>query len=160
MNIRKGKGSKETPVMECSNPIRNIWKVRFGFEEDESGVSFNEATFNHKPTLAEIQQVVIDSINANTDNKILNGLTWKGLPVYLSTENQFNYKAEYDLAVQTSGKSLPVTVKLGTDEKPVYKTFGTLDEFESFYTEVLAYIKKCYTDGWHEKDSIDWTLYQ
>ena len=40
------------------------------------------------------------------------------MPVWLSSENQFNYKAAYDLAVQTGGATLPVTFKFGTDEVP------------------------------------------
>ena len=51
-------------------------------------------------------------------------------PVWLSTENQYNYKAAYDLAVQTGGETLPVTFKFGSDEQPEYHTFEKLDESE------------------------------
>jgi hypothetical protein len=40
------------------------------------------------------------------------------MPVWLSTENQFNYKAAFDLATQTGGKSLPVTFKFGSTNNP------------------------------------------
>ena len=54
-------------------------------------------------------------INARTDEKIISGLVWTtrpggAIPVWLSTENQFNFKSAYDLAVQ---KVLPVTFKMG-----------------------------------------------
>lgn len=142
---------------------RHEWELFYGFGKDsddaETGWNWRQR-FTEKPTLAECKSLIFSLIDGLTDEKILSGCTYEGEQVWLSTENQFNYKADYDLAVQTDGANLPVTVKLGGVDKPVYKTFTTVEEFRKFYTEVLAYIKQCYTDGWKEKDSIDWTLYQ
>ena len=73
---------------------------------------------------------------------------------------QFNYKAAYDLAVQTAGKTLPVVFKLGTDEKPVYKQFTTLNELSNFYNQAMTYIQNTLAKGWRTKDSIDFTKYR
>ena len=79
--------------------------------------------------------------------------------MWLSQENQYNYKAAYDLAVQTEGKTLPVTFKFGTDEEPVYRTFETLEEIADFYTKTVAFIQGVLADGWKKKDAIDLSLY-
>ena len=98
-------------------------------------------------------------INAETDWKIKSGFTWNDYKVWLSSENQFNYKAAYDLAVQTNGASLPVTFKFGDNDNPVYHEFTTLEELTDFYTKVLQYINTTLKEGWDKKDSIDWSLY-
>ena len=81
------------------------------------------------------------------------------MPVWLSAENQFNYKSAYDLAVQTAGATLPVTFKFGTDEQPQYRKFTTLDELTDFYSKAMAYIQTTLAEGWKEKDAIDWAAY-
>ena len=98
---------------------------------------------------------VKETINNETDRKILEGFVWKGMPVWLSTENQFNYKAAYDLAVQTNGATLPVRFKFGTDEAPVYYTFESLEDFSNFYTLAMVHINTVLNEGWAEKDLAD-----
>ena len=43
-------------------------------------------------------------------------MTWNDIPVWLSTENQLNFKSVYDMAVQAAGASLPVEFKLGEQD--------------------------------------------
>ena len=81
------------------------------------------------------------------------------MPIWLSTENQFNYKAAYDLAVQTGGQSLPVKFKFGTDEQPVYHTFTTLEVLQEFYMTSLAFVQQVLDDGWQEKDNLDLSVF-
>lgn len=76
--------------------------------------------------------------------------------MWLSQENQYNYKAAYDLAFQTDGKTLPVTFKFGTDESPVYHTF---DELADFYTKAVKHIQEMLENGWKNKDTIDLSKY-
>lgn len=141
---------------------RREYELFYGFGKDndtaETGYNYRH-TFNHKPTIEEIKEVIIAQINKNTDEKILNGLVWHDMPIWLSSENQFNYKAAYDLAIQSGGETLPVTFKFGTDEEPVYHTFDSMDEFQDFYTSSLAYVQQTLLDGWNEKDNIDWTIF-
>lgn len=89
----------------------------------------------------------------------MSGFVWRNMPVWLSSENQFNYKAAYDLAVQTGGASLPVRFKFGTDDNPQYHTFTDLQEMADFYTSAMAYVNTTLNAGWEEKDSIDWSVY-
>jgi len=119
-------------------------------------------------TLADVKNAIIGDINARTDEKILSGFVWtpegseEGIPVWLSTENQFNFKSAYDLAIQKQGATLPVTFKLGEQEDgtPVYHTFETLEDADDFYLKAVTYINQTLAAGWQEKDSIDWAPYE
>jgi len=129
-------------------------------EENGQGYDYRHE-FNHKPTEQEVRDVIIAQINANTDERILGGYVWNGKNVWLSSENEFNFKAAYDLAVQTGGATLPVKFKLGEDGSgnAVYHTFTTLEEFTDFYTKAIAYVNQTLNDGWLEKDNIDMTCF-
>ena len=109
------------------------------------------------PNEKEERQNAINAINAATDEKILTGFSWNGKNVYLSTENQFNFKAAYDLAVQTNGATLPIKFKFGEDSEgnAVYHTFNSLNAFTDFYTSAIAYINRTLNEGWMEKDSLE-----
>ena len=119
-------------------------------------------TQNANISLDIVKTAILNDINQRTDEKILSGLVWQNKPVWLSTENQFNFKAAYDLAVQTQGATLPVTFKLGEQEDgtPVYHTFETMEDSTDFYTAAVNHIHNAVADGWQEKDSIDWTPYE
>lgn len=135
------------------------WLLIFGFCNDEELGGYNwRKNYDHKPTKAELKTDLDGLVNSLTDKKILSGFVWNGKPVWLSTENQFNFKAAYDLAVQSKGAGLPVTFKLGEDVSgnAVYHTFEELTEFTDFYTQSIAYVSDCLKDGWQEKDSIDY----
>lgn len=121
---------------------------------------WTEEYFTHKPSINEIKNTIWSWYDKETDYKILIGFTWKDMSVWLSSENQFNYKAAYDLAVQTNGATLPVTFKFGTPDNPVYYTFETLEDFTNFYTSAINYINQTLAEGWQKKDSIDWTVYE
>ena len=112
-----------------------------------------EEDFDHKPTEDEIKDTVIVWYNEQIDTNILSGFIYEDSVVWLSTENQFNYKAAYDLAVQTEGKSLPVMFKLGSEEEPVYKTFETLDVLADFYTRAMSHVQSTLQNGWKSKDN-------
>ena len=119
-------------------------------------------TQNANLSLDIVKTVILNDINKRTDEKILSGLVWQDKPVWLSQENQFNFKAAYDLAVQTQGATLPVTFKLGEQEDgtPVYHTFETMEDSTDFYTAAVNHIHQSVADGWQEKDGIDWTPYE
>lgn len=116
-------------------------------------------------TEAAMRKLVADWYDPETDAKILNGMVWTSLsgeeiPVWLSKENQFNFKSAYDLAVQKNGATLPVTFKMGErNGVPVYHTFETMEEADDFYTKALAFINQTLVDGWQKKDGFDWSLY-
>ena len=157
-------------VKECFIPVRQEkTRVVYSFfkeDVDEHNATWYEVYFNKKQnpnlTLEQIKAEVIAGVNDLTEQKILTGFVWEGKKVWLSKENQFNFKAAYDIAVQTNGMSLPVKFKLGEQEDctPVYHNFDTLAELQDFYTKAIAYINDCLNNGWQLKDSIDFSAYE
>jgi hypothetical protein len=176
INMRRIYGGEGISVLECINPGLNKYKVRMDFqplEDNETGitgVSFIEHDFSSKPTIDDIKEFVHSVINAQTDEKILSGYTWsvpnsvtgesESVSVWLSSENQFNYKAAFDLAMQTNGQNLPVVFKLGTAEEPVYHTFTELSELQSFYIGAVSFINQTLAEGWQKKDDFDFAPYE
>lgn len=145
---------------KCVSPRKNKWKIRWNItEKDDGSAEWLEKDFDHKPTIEEVRNVIIQYHNKQVDAKILSGYRWKDMPVWLSTENQFNYKASFDLAVQTNGENLPVRFKFGTDEEPLYHDFTTIEELTDFYMGAMSFINATLQEGWQAKDSIDLTLY-
>jgi hypothetical protein len=156
MEKRYGATERHDRLMKIG---RNKWELIYGYGTDGvSGWTYRER-FTRKPTQDEIKEIIIAQINRNVEEKILCGLVWKDMPIWLSTENQFNYKAAYDLAVQTGGQSLPVKFKFGTDEQPVYHTFTTLDDLQEFYMTSLAFVQQVLDEGWQEKDNLDLSVF-
>ena len=141
-------------------------------EPDGVHATWHEVYFNkkevQKPSLAQIKEAVIADINRRTDEKIVRGMVWTAqsggdpIPVWLSTENQFNFKSAYDLAVQKQGATLPVTFKMGEKDggTPIYHTFETMEDADDFYLHAVSHINTCLSAGWAEKDGIDWAPYE
>lgn len=148
-------GLNSDKIMNENNKLiikeEDHWVVRYG---DQT------RTLPYKPTLDSLKSIILSLENSKIDQEIISGYVWEGKEVWLSSENQFNYKAAYDLAVQTSGKSLPVTFKFGNTSSPVYHTFETLQELTDFYTGAMGYVNETLAKGWARKDTIDWGAYQ
>ena len=140
----------------------------YGMEPEQDGIhaTWHEVYFYRKrdgiPDLSRIKAAIIADINARVTERIISSLTWNGKPVWLSVENQLNWKDAYDRAVQTEGASLPVKFKLGEDGNgdAVYHTFTSVKVFGDFHDTWMAHRQQCLTDGWAMKDSIDWDVYR
>lgn len=145
-------------VDEDGNPIIDHY-------EDTDYCNVLVEYYRGQRTEAAMRKLIADWYDPETDAKILNGMVWTSLsgeeiPVYLSTENQFNFKSAYDLAVQKNGTTLPVTFKMGEKNGvPVYHTFETMEEADDFYTKAVAFINQTLAEGWAKKDNFDWSLY-
>jgi hypothetical protein len=124
-----------------------VERTIIGYNESTCGTWMTDIIYE-KPTEVLAKRIILDWYNKDIDYKILSGFVWKNMPVWLSSENQFNYKAAYDLAVQTNGESLPVTFKFGTSDNPIYYTFETLEDFTDFYTSAINYINQTLAEGW------------
>lgn len=154
-------GAASTPKIQCINPHTDKWMVRWDYqvEDEENGnVRFAEAVFMHKPELIEIKEVVISYFNEVINQNIYN-FKWNEYDVYLSMENQQNYKGAYDMARDTDGANLPVMFKFGGTFDPQYHEFKTFDELRDFYFAAIDHISMKLAEGWQLKDSIDWSEY-
>lgn len=137
-----------------------IFKSNAKGEEVETPLAvWQEERFGYTPTLTEIKELIIGYYNKMVDTEILSGFVWNGYNVWLSTENQFNYKAAYDLAVQTNGATLPMTFKFDNGTDTVYHEFKTVEELSDFYMKAIAHIQHCLEEGWKKKDTINWNVF-
>ena len=136
-------------------------KEHGGKEAGDDGAGYCwRRDYDHRPTAEELRRDVTELVNGLVDERILCGMTYKDMEVWLSTENQLNYKAAHDLAVQTEGKTLPVTFKFGTEEDPQYHTFETVEELEDFHVAMVKHIQAALAEGWAEKDNKDWHIFK
>lgn len=151
-------GGEGTPLIQCINPMLNRWMVLWNMYYEDDQCTFMAEVINHKPTLQEIKDIILAWYNTDIDRRIISGFVWKGIPVWLSMENQFNYKAAFDIAAQSEGKILP-TFKFGTTENPVYYEFESFEDLQDFYLKAMGYVTQTLSDGWNTKDTIDWDVY-
>lgn len=157
-------------LVECTNYKIGKYLVRWdvkeeqrandGMESQSKGASFYQQEFLHKPTIEEVKSLITSWYDDQITARIVEGFVYDGLSVWLSNENQLNYKVAYDMAVQSDGSNLPVTFKFYDNDKPLYRTFDTLSEITDFYTKMTSHIQQCLVDGWNEKDKIDWSPYE
>lgn len=132
-------------------------------EVSETDYTWNELVYYQKqgiPSFEQIKEDIIADANNEVKNTIISGFTWLHMPVWLSTENQANYKNALDIALQTDGSNLPITFKFGTDESPVYYTFDTVDSLKDFWVACSKHITDAISEGWRVKDNINWDDYK
>ena len=98
----------------------------------------------YKPTMEEELKKSVETINKETDERILNDFVWKDNEFYLSLENQFNFKNLYDLREM---KEYPITIKTKTG----FTTLNDVQEVEEFYLAGVEFIENCLKDGWRRK---------
>ena len=98
----------------------------------------------YKPTMEEEIEQSVETINKETDERILNDFRWKGNEFYLSVENQFNFKNLYDLRER---KEYPITIKTKTG----FTTLNDVQDVEEFYLAGFKFIEECLKEGWEKK---------
>jgi hypothetical protein len=166
--MRRAQGLKGIALVECINHYIGKYRIRWDMQDEVSDteeaqmVSYYETEIisKRRPNVDAIKQAIFDCINQRVDEEIISGFVWKDMPVWLSIENQFNYKAIYDLAVQTNGGNLPATFKFGDSNNFIYYKFETAEEFSDFYLKMISFISNVIAKGWEEKDSINWDDYK
>lgn len=162
----------EKPLKVAVTKSLRKWLVTINLdiEEVEDGYSCDSITteLEHRPTLDDVRDIITAHIDGLTDEKILWGYPWtvqhgpdegKNVKVWLSKENQNNFKAKHDAALIYPDKvKFPMTYKISEDtetKKAIYEIFENITELATFYLGGLAYIESCYNAGWAEKDAID-----
>lgn len=139
---------------------QNRWDLFYGFGRDENNeMGYNWRTsFDHQPNIEEVRETILSQISQNTKTAIIDGYEWKGNKVWLSSENQQNYTLAYELAQNGDLTEMP-TVKLGTDESPVYYTFNNAKELAAFVAGMQHHIQNRLLESWQERQEIDWSLF-
>lgn len=148
------------------NPAEGVWLVRFDIRRNHGeygalayGTNYEEARFDHKPTLQEIRNAIAFYYESEAEQLIRSGYRWKNVAVWLSDTNQRDYADQFLLSAVSEGGNLPYTVKGGTEEDPVYFDLSTTAEMEQFYTGMLAHIREAREACWYKKGDVDYALY-
>lgn len=153
-------------------PSKNnpVWIVRWdarplivldgeGNELPTEYYQWEERVYRNRKSKAEFKIIIDQYFNEGNQLRILSGYQWRGHAVWLSSENQFNYKAAFDRAEQTAGLSLPYRVKFGNDLEPDYHDFKDMDEFRNFYDGAMVFIQNTLKECWDNKDNFPYDLY-
>lgn len=144
---------------ELSRTLKNGRFIKTDAVEDTDYCTYRYFVFDTKPSPNEIKTAFEEYVNDSITKRITNGFEYNGKKVNLSKENQMNYKAAYDLAVQTGGMNLPYKIKTTYNGNREYLVFNNVNELTDFYVKLNNYIQNCLEDGWHMKDAIDYNIY-
>lgn len=150
-NKYSGKISDFIPVKEDASRI----VISYGMVElDGDMAEWFEVVFYKKqgrPSFEQAKAAIIADINERVKALIIGGFVWNDKPVWLSEENQMNFAQGV----------VPVTFKIGeqADGTPIYQEFTTKADLKAFNEAWNAWKMQCLTDGWAEKDGMDWTPY-
>lgn len=143
---------------------RSKYEARFGFGKDgDNGYNYRKQ-YRYKPTVEELRAEIFAVINKAVDDSITSGFRYVGTDgvehkVWLSTENQFTYKAAADAAMMYGEQVLPQTFKFGTDSDIDLYVFTSKEELAQFQLQAMSYVQRCLNEGWEEKRSIDFTKF-
>lgn len=63
--MKRVEGSAGVSLLECVNPVKNKWRVRWDVQpsEQEGNASYMEEEFSYKPTSEEVKVMVINWYN-------------------------------------------------------------------------------------------------
>lgn len=90
------------------------WNIKPIYENNEIvKYSYEEHIFDYIPNIKDIQSVITEYFNKQTDLYIKYGFKWNGRQVYLSDENKFNFKAIIDEAARVE-----TAIKIWDDNNP------------------------------------------
>jgi hypothetical protein len=156
-----------TPMIKIS---KDKWRVYFDKKDNDDGVTclcqvFDLIGSSKELLIEKIKESITDFYNKQTDKAILSGFVWidsakKEHNVWLSSENQFNYKAAYDAYVANGMPTNGFIVKFGDNYNNDYYTFTDITTLADFYLKGLKYVQDTLSVGWTTKNAIDWSVYE
>lgn len=162
--MNKVYGTKPYYTLVRQDGSRTI--VSFGLTPESDGEHYTwyECYWYKKPhpivTIDDIKTAIISGINNEAKTNIVEKFIYNDKKVWLSETNQLNYKAAYDLAVQTNGENLPYTIKVSDEDNADYIIFNNLIKFKDFYLAMIKHIQDNQKEAWRKKDNIDWNEYE
>lgn len=96
------------------------------------------------PTLEELIENSNNTINRETDQKILNNFVYNDEEFYLTSENQMNFANMY-IAKEYLTYPQQIKTKIGFIE------LTSAEDVTEFYLSGINFVKQCLEDGWLEK---------
>lgn len=153
--------SPSAPKIECVDKM-SLYAVRWDYRSevvDEEVIhTCMQEMYPAKPTLAQIKATIYTWFNEVAKDAIMGTFLWRGVQLWLSTENQSNYAAAYSM-LQAGVQLLPITLRGGSDEEPVYLTIETKAEFDEFWQSARRHIDTIRQSTWDAKAAFDFSDY-
>lgn len=160
------KQSEYKPIVSINENRRHVYFDKVDDGEVVCTCKVFDLTGTSKDILlTKIKETILNYYNDQIDNKIISGFTWtdpdsKEHSVWLSSENQFNYKAAYDAYVTNGMPTDGFTVKFGDSYNTDYYTFTDIATLKDFYIKSLEYVQNILSEGWKTKNALDWSVYE
>ncbi len=156
MKIQKISCSEILKPVECINPRRSRYAVRWDHHEEAGGWFAFETVFDHAPSVEEIRTIINAHIDELTQQEIINGFSWNGRPVRLTDTAQRNFLfAVYSLNHTGEIDRAPFVGLLEADTDA-----AAADELGDMVAAMWNHIKEHRAKGQSLKDAVDYSLYE
>lgn len=162
MEITTSYSTESTQLFECFNKVKNTYIVRFDETKTDNGYKYQEFLVVGKDSIELIKSTINNYYNEICSDEILKGFKLDSEIVWLSSENQINYKIYYDFALVNSQNGIefqPIKIKIGNETESKYHTFESFEEYQKFVFDYTEHIQNTISKCWQIKDAIDWELY-
>lgn len=157
MNVQKISCSEGLKPIECINPRRDRWAVRWDLhQEGENGWFAFEVIIDHKPTPGEIRSIIEAHIDTMTGAEIIDGFKWKGKKIRLTDSTQRNFLFAV-VSLNHTGEidRAPFIGLLEADTDEAAK-----EELPEIVAAMWQHIKERRAEGQQLKDAVDYSLYE
>ena len=57
--MKRVDGNPNISLIECTNPVKGLWRIRWDVQTNEDTTSYMEEEFDHKPTPEEVKNIVL-----------------------------------------------------------------------------------------------------
>ncbi len=157
MKTREISCSEVLAPIECINPRRDRWAVRWNHHRDEErGWLAVEMITDGRPTIDEIRDAVAEYFDAQTQNRIANTFFWNGRKVRLTDAAQRNFLfAVYSLDKTGEIDRAPFIGLLEADTDA-----AAADELGDMVAAMWTHIKECRAAGIEAKNAVDYSQYE
>lgn len=156
MEFYEIKCSEDIMPIECVNPRRNIWAVRWNLHPDENNEwSALEALSLGRPSIDTIRSSISDFIDSITQDRIVNGFVWNDIPIKLTDAAQRNFLFALFHLNHTGivdRESYGDLLVSDSDEEAAI-------ELRDMVASMWQHIKECRADGILRKNQVDYTRF-
>lgn len=163
MEIRTSYSTESTQLFECFNKVKNTYIVRFDETKVDNGYKYQHFFVSGTDDIEVIKSTINNYYNELCSDEILKGFKLDSDIVWLSQENQMNYKIHYDFALVNNQNKLefkPIKIKIGDETESKYHTFQSFEEYQKFVFDYTEHIQNTISKYWNTKDAIDWSKYE
>lgn len=156
MEVLKISCGADLAPIECINPRRDRWAVRWDIhQEQDAGWFASEVVVDHRPTVEEIREIITAHIDATTQNDIVNGFSWKGKPVKLTDTAQRNFL----FAVFTVDRTGEIDREQFVGLLDAQTDAEAADELADMVSAIWGHIQQKRADGITAKNAVDFSKY-